>query len=100
MDRHARLRPEGPFLSAQAEGLGNECENWMIGPERTVRTGRILERTFQAQYGCRDPAPGLRPGLIERAFQARNSRNPHLYGGSSMLSFRIALVLLACIGTA
>jgi hypothetical protein len=44
------LRPEGPFLSAQAEGLGFQAP-WKFGPERAIhRTASHLRTALSGPY--------------------------------------------------
>ena len=64
------MRPNGPSLSAQAEGLGlvsQRQESALKGPFISCLR---YERALQARGSLDDPFPGLRPGLLEAAFQA------------------------------
>ena len=63
----SRFRPERPVLSAQAEGLGKPAKQ-DGEPERLVRMALSGPITPCQRF------PGLRPGLTERAFQARPMR--------------------------
>src|SRR5262245_43514707 len=68
---HTRgLRPEGPFLSAQAAGLG--IESRVRAPTLKGSFSRKIpgERAFQARRCTALDVPGLRPGLTEAALQA------------------------------
>ena len=68
------FRPERPFLSAQAEGLGMQsiAEVALKGPFTEIRQ-HDGERPFQGQMPSLPTFPGLRPGLTETAFQAEKS---------------------------
>ena len=68
------FRPEGPFLKAQAAGLGIRWRD-NRRPEGAIRQVTLLpNRPFRASKMPKTPSfPGLRPGLTETAFQAGNS---------------------------
>ena len=68
------LGPEGPFLPAQAEGLGKNATA-IIGPEGAVHLPTIIEPALQAEKCGLTDFPGLRPGLSESAFQAEGKSN-------------------------
>src|SRR5262249_58302851 len=68
-------RPEGPLLSAQAEGLGSgTISRYRSDPERVIHAEEpAREWPFQGQTFPPSPGiPGLRPGLTETAFQAED----------------------------
>jgi hypothetical protein len=60
------FRPEGPFLPANPEGLGNSNGQAVVRPD----LGLAHERPFQAGTSPRSIPPGLRPSLTETALQA------------------------------